>query len=59
MAALCLAHAHSLAAMVARLTVASEKWSDGHDIASEVIKRSDEAISDSLALANRDADAFN
>ena len=59
MAALCLAHAHSLAAMVARLTVASEKWSDGHEIASEVIERSDEAISDSLALADRDADAFD
>ena len=36
-AALCLAHAHSLAAMVARLTMTSEKWSDGHEIASEVI----------------------
>ena len=58
-AAMCLAHAHSLAAMVARLTVASEKWSDGHEIASEVIGRSDEAISDSLALADRDADAFD
>ena len=58
-AALCLAHAHSLAAMVARLTVASEKWSNGHEIASEVIERSDEAISDSLALADRDADAFD
>ena len=58
-AALCLAHAHSLAAMVARLTVASEKWSDGHEIASEVIEQSDEAISESLALADRDADAFD
>jgi len=58
-AALCLAHAHSLAAMVARLTVASEKWSNGHEIASEIIERSDEAISDSLALADRDADAFD
>ena len=58
-AALCLAHAHSLATMVARLTVASEKWSDGHEIASEVIERSDEAISDSLTLADRDADAFD
>lgn len=59
MAALCLAHAHSLAAMVARLTVASQKWSNGHEIASEVIERSDDAISDSLALADRDADAFD
>lgn len=59
MAALCLAHAHSLAAMVARLTVASEKWSDGHEIAREVIEGSDEAISDSLALADRDSDAFD
>ena len=58
-AALCLAHAHSLAAMVARLTVASQKWSNGHEIATEVIERSDDAISDSLALADRDADAFD
>ena len=58
-AALCLAHAHSLAAMVARLTVASDKWSEGHAIASTVIEQSDEAISNSLALADRDADAFD
>ena len=58
-AALCLAHAHSLAAMVARLTVASDKWSDGHAIASMVIEQSDEAIRNSLALADRDADAFD
>ena len=58
-AALCLAHAHSLATMVARLTVASDKWSDGHAIASTVIEQSDVAIRDSLALADRDADAFD
>ena len=58
-AALCLAHAHSLAAMVARLTVSSDKWSDGHAIASTVIEQSDEAISNSLALADRDANAFD
>ena len=57
-AALCLAHAHSLAAMVARLTVANDKWSDGHAIASMVIEQSDESIRNSLALANRDAEAF-
>ena len=39
--------------------MASEKWSNGHEIASEVIERSDKAISDSLALADRDADAFD
>jgi formiminotetrahydrofolate cyclodeaminase len=44
--------------MVARLTVASDKWSDGHAIASMVIEQSDEAIRNSLALADRDADAF-
>ena len=32
-AALSLAHAHSLAAMVSRLTLKSDKWSDGHEIA--------------------------
>ena len=58
-AALCLAHAHSLAAMVARLTVASDKWSDGHVIATTVIEQSDVAIRNSLDLADRDADAFD
>lgn len=58
-AALCLAHAHSLATMVARLTVGSEKWSDGHAKANEVIERSDEAIDGSLSLAIRDANAFD
>ncbi len=29
-AALSLAHAHSLATMVSRLTLKSDKWSDGH-----------------------------
>ena len=58
-AALCLAHAHSLAAMVARLTVASDKWSDGHVIATMVIEKSDIAIRNSLDLADRDADAFD
>ena len=58
-AALSLAHAHSLAAMVARLTAASDKWSEGHAIASTVIEQSDEAIRNSLTLADRDAEAFD
>ena len=39
-AALSLAHAHSLAIMVARLTVGKEKWSDGHEAAESVISNS-------------------
>ena len=32
-AALSLAHAHSLAMMVARLTEGKDKWAEGHDVA--------------------------
>ena len=31
-AALALAHAHSLAMMVARLTEGKKKWADGHEL---------------------------
>ena len=58
-AALILAHAHSLAAMVARLTLKSEKWSDGHEIANLIVKQSEERIQESILLADKDAASFD
>ena len=58
-AALSLAHAHSLAAMVSRLTLKSDKWSDGHEIANHILQHSDERIHYSITLADNDATAFD
>ena len=58
-AALILAHAHSLAAMVARLTLKSEKWSDGHEIANLIVKQSEERIQEAILLADKDAASFD
>tara|TARA_Y100000588_G_scaffold162449_1_gene176496 strand:+ start:2667 stop:3290 length:624 start_codon:yes stop_codon:yes gene_type:complete len=57
-AALSLAHAHSLAIMVARLTVGKEKWSDGHEAAESVISNSHTGLGVALQLAENDAAAF-
>ena len=43
-AALSLAHAHSLSLMVARLTLANEKWVEGHDAAKGSIELSEPAL---------------
>tara|TARA_Y100001934_G_C12370373_1_gene785919 strand:- start:1450 stop:2067 length:618 start_codon:yes stop_codon:yes gene_type:complete len=58
-AALSLAHAHSLAAMVSRLTLKSDKWSEGHNIANQIIEQSDAKLTESISLANMDAVAFD
>lgn len=58
-AALILAHAHSLAAMVSRLTLKSEKWSEGHDIANQILQNSDNQIHNSISLAGKDASSFD
>jgi len=58
-AALVLAHSHSLAIMVSKLTIRSEKWSDGHNSASRTIENSQIGITKSLDLANDDAKAFD
>jgi len=58
-AALSLAHAHSLAAMVARLTLKSDKWSDGHEIANHIVELSVSRINESISLADKDAAAFD
>ena len=50
-AALALAHAHSLALMVARLTLAREKWSEGHSAAESVISFSESGVGFALNLA--------
>ena len=57
-AALALAHAHSLAMMVARLTEGKKKWSDGHETAQSVISESQAGLAESLRLAEIDAEAF-
>ena len=58
-AALRLAHAHSLATMVSRLTLKSDKWSDGHEIANHILQFSDKRIQNSISLADKDAEAFD
>ena len=58
-AALTLAHAHALGMMVSNLTLGKEKWSEGHNSASEVIEFSTKGIELSLLLADEDASAFD
>ena len=57
-AALSLAHAHSLSLMVARLTLAKEKWADGHDAAKTTIELSEPALEEAILLAISDSQAF-
>ena len=58
-AALTLAHAHALAAMVANLTLKAEKWSEGHEIAKQILDNSQVCIDESIKLAENDAQAFD
>ena len=58
-AALSLAHAHSLALMVARLTVGEEKGAGGHEAAEQVILDSTDGVNNALRLAHSDAEAFD
>ena len=57
-AALSLAHAHSLSLMVARLTLAKEKWEEGHDAAKASIELSEPALEEAILLAISDSEAF-
>jgi len=57
-AALSLAHAYSLAMMVARLTEGKEKWAEGHEVAISVISESQVGMVEALRLAEIDAEAF-
>ena len=57
-AALSLAHAHSLSLMVARLTLAKEKWVEGHDAAKASIELSEPALEEAILLAISDSEAF-
>lgn len=57
-AALTLSHAHSLAEMVARLTIGKNKWSTGQEIAEKIISYCTDARGKSLMLAKEDSDAF-
>tara|TARA_B100000902_G_scaffold16209_2_gene19360 strand:- start:153 stop:773 length:621 start_codon:yes stop_codon:yes gene_type:complete len=58
-AALSLAHAHSLAMMVARLTDGKKKWSEGHEVARSVIIESQSGLVEAMRLAEIDAEAFD
>ena len=57
-AALSLAHAHSLSLMVARLTLAKEKWEEGHDAAKASIELSEPGLEEAILLAISDSEAF-
>ena len=57
-AALSLAHAHSLSLMVARLTLAKEKWVEGHDAAKTSIELSEPGLEEAINLAISDSEAF-
>ena len=58
-AALTLAHAHSLAAMVSRLTVGKNKWQEGHLISNLIIDSSIESLDRAISLAKEDSLAFD
>jgi len=58
-AALSLAHAHSLAMMVARLTEGNKKWAEGHEVAQSVIYESQVGMAEAMRLAEIDAEAFD
>ena len=58
-AALTLAHAHSLAAMVSRLTVGKNKWQEGHLISNLIIDSSIEFLDRAISLAKEDSLAFD
>ena len=58
-AALTLAHAHSLAAMVSRLTVGKNKWQEGHQISNLIINSSVESLERAISLAKEDSLAFD
>ena len=57
-AALTLAHAHSLAAMVSRLTIGNNKWQEGHQISNVIIDSSDESLGKAITLAKEVSLAF-
>jgi formiminotetrahydrofolate cyclodeaminase len=58
-AALTLGHSYSLTSMVARLTLAREKWIDGHEISNKLLSICEPGINESMALAQNDCDAFD
>ena len=58
-AALTLAHGHSLSVMVSRLTIKSDKWIDGHSVANNIISKYEDNISMCITLANNDSSAFD
>ena len=57
-AALTLAHGHSLSVMVSRLTIKSDKWIEGHSLANNIISKYEDNVSKCITLANNDSSAF-
>ena len=58
-AALTLAHGHSLLVMVSQLTVNSDKWINGHLVANDIISQFEDNISRCITLAINDSSAFD
>lgn len=58
-AALTLGHSYSLTSMVARLTLARDKWIEGHEISNKLLKICEPGINESMVLAQNDCDAFD
>ena len=58
-AALTLGHAYSLTSMVAKLTLAREKWINCHEISKQLLSICEPGIDESMVLAQNDCDAFD
>ena len=58
-AALILSHSYSLTSMVAKLTLAREKWINGHEISNKLISICEPGIEESMVLARNDCNAFD
>jgi formiminotetrahydrofolate cyclodeaminase len=58
-AALTLSHSYSLTSMVAKLTLAREKWINGHEISNKLLSICEPGIGESMVMAHNDCDAFD
>jgi formiminotetrahydrofolate cyclodeaminase len=58
-AALTLSHSYSLTSMVAKLTLAREKWINGHEISNKLLSICEPGIDESMVMAHNDCDAFD
>ena len=58
-AALSLAHSYALATMVARLTLKSDKWAEGHSISEKLLVQCETVMPRAQELAVLDAESFD